>query len=82
MSDKIAKLSHNLLKELGENPGREGLIKTPERMSQAFKEITTGYKTDIDKLLNNAFFNVDYKEMVIVKDISFYSLCEHHMLPF
>ena len=56
----------NILKELGENPDREGLKKTPERMSQALKEITTGYNTDIDKLLNNAFFNVDYKEMVIV----------------
>ena len=82
MSDKIIKLSRELLKEIGENPDREGLKKTPERMAQALKEITTGYTTGVDKILNNAFFNVDYKEMVIVKDISFYSLCEHHMLPF
>jgi GTP cyclohydrolase IA len=82
MSDKITELSRELLKEIGENPEREGLKKTPERMSQALKEITTGYSTDVDKVLNNAFFNVDYKEMVIVKDINFYSLCEHHMLPF
>ncbi len=61
MSDKITDLSHDLLKELGENPDREGLKKTPERMSQALKEITTGYNTDIDKRLNNDFFNVDYK---------------------
>ena len=67
---------------MGEDPEREGLKKTPGRVARAIAEITTGYTVDIDKVLNGAFFKADYKEMVIVKDISFYSLCEHHMLPF
>jgi len=71
-----------LLKAIGENPEREGLKKTPLRVSSALLEITSGYKADIDKLFNNAFFKVDYKEMVLVKNIDFHSLCEHHMLPF
>jgi GTP cyclohydrolase I len=71
-----------LLAELGEDPGREGLLRTPQRVEQALKFLTSGYAADIDSILNDALFTVDYSEMVIVKDIDFYSLCEHHMLPF
>jgi len=82
MSSKTEQYIYGLLKEIGEDPEREGLKKTPARVARALSEITSGYGIDIDKVLNGAFFKVDYKEMVIVKDISFYSLCEHHMLPF
>ncbi len=82
MSSKTEQHIYSLLKELGEDPEREGLKKTPGRVARAMAEITAGYNIDIDKILNGAFFKVDYKEMVIVNDISFYSLCEHHMLPF
>jgi GTP cyclohydrolase IA len=71
-----------LLVELGENPSREGLLDTPKRVEKALKFLTSGYTADIDTVLNNALFTVDYNEMVIVKDIDFYSLCEHHLLPF
>jgi GTP cyclohydrolase IA len=72
----------SLLTALGEDPTREGLVKTPDRVEQALKFLTSGYGADIDVLLNGALFTVDYSEMVIVKDIDFYSLCEHHLLPF
>lgn len=78
----IEKEVYEILKKIGENPQREGLIKTPKRVSSALEELLSGYKMDVDRVINGAFFKVDYKEMVIVKDISFYSLCEHHMLPF
>jgi GTP cyclohydrolase I len=71
-----------LLAELGEDPGREGLFRTPQRVEQALKFLTSGYTADVDAILNDALFTVDYSEMVIVKDIDFYSLCEHHLLPF
>jgi GTP cyclohydrolase I len=71
-----------LLVELGENPSREGLVDTPKRVEKAFRFLTSGYDADVDTVLNNALFTVDYNEMVIVKDIDFYSLCEHHLLPF
>ncbi len=71
-----------LLAELGENPSREGLIDTPKRVEKALKFLTSGYTADVDTVINNALFTVDYNEMVIVKDIDFYSLCEHHLLPF
>jgi len=71
-----------LLAELGEDPDREGLVRTPLRVEKAFKFLTSGYAADIDAVLNDALFTVDYNEMVIVKDIDFYSLCEHHLLPF
>src|ERR671927_940649 len=71
-----------LLAELGEDPTREGLMNTPKRVEKAFKFLTSGYDADIDQVLNNALFTVDYSEMVIVKDVDFYSLCEHHLLPF
>lgn len=72
----------NLLAALGEDPDREGLVNTPKRVEKAMKFLTSGYGADIDQVLNNALFTVDYSEMVIVKDIDFYSLCEHHLLPF
>jgi GTP cyclohydrolase I len=78
MQDLIRKL----LAELGEDPDREGLIDTPKRVGKALRFLTSGYATDIDEVINNALFSVDYNEMVIVKDIDFYSLCEHHLLPF
>lgn len=71
-----------LLTELGEDPKREGLERTPERVCKSLKFLTRGYESDIDAVLNDATFSVDYNEMVIVKDIDFYSLCEHHLLPF
>jgi GTP cyclohydrolase I len=75
-------LIKRLLTELGEDPAREGLVNTPKRVEQALKFLTSGYQADVDKVINNALFTVDYSEMVIVKDIDFYSLCEHHLLPF
>lgn len=75
-------LVRNLLAALGEDPDREGLVNTPKRVEKAMKFLTSGYGADIDQVLNNALFTVDYSEMVIVKDIDFYSLCEHHLLPF
>ena len=75
-------LIRQLLAELGEDPEREGLLRTPLRVAQALKFLTSGYDADIDTVLNDALFTVDYSEMVIVKDIDFYSLCEHHLLPF
>jgi GTP cyclohydrolase I len=75
-------LIRRLLQELGEDPGREGLLGTPKRVEKALKFLTSGYDADIDRVLNDALFTVDYSEMVIVKDIDFFSLCEHHLLPF
>ena len=75
-------LIRQLLVELGENPTREGLLRTPLRVEKALEFLTSGYRADIDEVLNDALFTVDYSEMVIVKDIDFYSLCEHHLLPF
>jgi GTP cyclohydrolase I len=71
-----------LLAELGEDPTREGLLDTPKRFEKALRFLTSGYAADVDTVLNNALFTVDYNEMVIVRDIDFYSLCEHHLLPF
>jgi GTP cyclohydrolase IA len=71
-----------LLTELGEEPSREGLRDTPKRVEKSLRFLTNGYGADVDATLNNALFTVDYNEMVIVKDIDFYSLCEHHLLPF
>jgi GTP cyclohydrolase I len=75
-------LIRQLLADLGEDPDREGLLSTPKRVEKALRFLTGGYSADIDDVLNGALFTVDYSEMVIVKDIDFYSLCEHHMLPF
>ena len=75
-------LIKRLLAELGEDPSREGLVRTPQRVARALKFLTSGYDANVDAILNGALFTVDYNEMVIVRDIDFYSLCEHHMLPF
>src|SRR6187549_1921268 len=71
-----------LLAELGEDPGREGLRDTPRRVEKSLRFLTSGYEADVDAVINNALFSVEYNEMVIVRDIDFYSLCEHHLLPF
>ena len=78
----IADTVRALLDGLGEDPAREGLVKTPERVAKALRFLTSGYDRDVDSVINDALFTVDYSEMVIVKDIDFYSLCEHHLLPF
>ena len=75
-------LIRQLLVGLGEDPDREGLVKTPHRVTKAITFLTSGYAADIDQILNGALFTVDYSEMVIVRDIDYYSLCEHHLLPF
>jgi GTP cyclohydrolase I len=78
----MQEIIRQLLAELGEDPSREGLLDTPKRVEKALRFLTSGYSADVDTVLNNALFTVDYNEMVIVKDIDFYSLCEHHLLPF
>lgn len=78
----IAPLVHEILVRLGENPDRDGLRNTPDRVDKALKFLTSGYRTDISKIVNGALYEVKYDELVVVKDIEFFSLCEHHMLPF
>ena len=80
--DNVAKLVATLLAEIGEDPKREGLLKTPSRMAKAYEFLTSGYKQEIEKVMNGAIFNEKYDEMVLVKNIDFYSMCEHHLLPF
>jgi len=82
MGEPIAKKMREILGMLGEDPNREGLRRTPERFERALRFLTSGYQQDPDKLLNGATFSVCYDEMVVVKDIELYSLCEHHLLPF
>jgi GTP cyclohydrolase IA len=79
---KLQSLTADLIKEIGEDPSREGLLNTPRRVAKAYEFLTKGYNTKIEEVVNNAIFNEKYDEMVLVKDIDFYSLCEHHMLPF
>jgi GTP cyclohydrolase I len=71
-----------ILDELGEDPDREGLLKTPARVARALRELTKGYKQDPEAIINGALFTEDYSEMIVMKDVDFYSMCEHHMLPF
>ncbi|WP_026370047.1 GTP cyclohydrolase I FolE [Kallotenue papyrolyticum] len=78
----IEEAVRTILHELGEDPDREGLLKTPERVAKAYAELTAGYRVDPRALINGAIFTQEYDEMVIVRDIHFYSLCEHHLLPF
>jgi GTP cyclohydrolase I len=73
---------YNILKNIGEEPQREGLLNTPNRVARMFEELTSGYQVDPERMINGALFDVDYDEMVVVKDIDFYSMCEHHLLPF
>jgi GTP cyclohydrolase I len=81
-SSPIEGAVRDILLTIGEDPERQGLMKTPDRVARMYDELTAGYRTDPVKLINGALFDVDYSEMVLVKDIEFYSLCEHHMLPF
>ena len=81
-SGRLKTILRDMLAALGEDPGREGLRGTPERTAQALRFLTSGYRTDVDKVLNGALYSVSYDEMVIVKDIELFSLCEHHLLPF
>jgi GTP cyclohydrolase IA len=81
-SASFEELAHELLVRLGEDPAREGLVRTPDRMRRTYEFLTKGYREDPEALLKKALFTVTYDEMVIVKDIEMFSLCEHHMLPF
>ena len=78
----IEDLTHELLKQIGENPSREGLLRTPSRVAKAWEFFSKGYNQDIDSIINNAIFNEKAKDMVVVLDVEFFSLCEHHLLPF
>jgi GTP cyclohydrolase I len=81
-TDRVGAAVREMLSGLGEDPGREGLLKTPERVAKAMRFLTAGYTQDAKALLTQALFTVSYDEMVIIKDIELFSLCEHHMLPF
>jgi GTP cyclohydrolase I len=80
--ESAKKAVHSLLQAVGEDPEREGLKNTPDRVARMYSELLSGYGTDPAKIINGALFNINYDEMVLVRDIEFYSLCEHHMLPF
>jgi len=80
--ENIKELTKKLLLEIGENPNREGLLNTPHRVAKTWDYLSKGYKQDISTLINNAVFKEEYDQMVLVKDIEFYSMCEHHLLPF
>ena len=80
--DKLEQITRNLLKEIGENPDREGLLKTPYRVAKTWKLFSKGYNQNLEGIINNAIFGEVAKDMVIVRDVEFFSLCEHHLLPF
>lgn len=80
--DTVRRVTFELLKAVGENPEREGLKNTPARVARMYGELLSGYNMDPERIINGALFNINYDEMVLVRDIEFYSLCEHHMLPF
>jgi GTP cyclohydrolase I len=81
-SQRVESAVREILSEIGEDPDRDGLLGTPERVHRMYRELTAGYHVDASRLVNGAIFEVDYSEMVVVKEIPFYSLCEHHLLPF
>ena len=81
-NDKIKNLTKQLIEEIGEDPSREGLLKTPSRVSKAWSFFSRGYNQDLDEIINNAVFNEDATDMVVVRDVEFFSLCEHHLIPF
>ena len=81
-NDKIENLTKQLIEEIGEDPSREGLLKTPSRVSKAWSFFSGGYNQDLDKIINNAVFKEDATDMVVVRDVEFFSLCEHHLIPF
>ena len=80
--DTLEQLTRNLLKEIGENPDREGLMRTPSRVAKSWEFFSRGYNQNLEEIINNAIFEEDAKDMVIVRDVEFFSLCEHHLLPF
>ena len=82
VSDRLVELYREILKEIGEDPDREGLAKTPDRAARALRDFTRGYSQDVSTVLNQAVFSETYEDMVIVRDIEMYSLCEHHLVPF
>jgi len=80
--EKLKKLTHSLLQEIGEDPDREGLLKTPSRVAKSWKYFSQGYDQHLEDIVNKAIFNESSKDMVVVRDVEFFSLCEHHLLPF
>jgi len=80
--DSIAAHMESVIRQLGEDPTRDGLVRTPQRIEKALRYLTSGYQADPEKIVNGALFEVDYDEVVVVRDIEFFSMCEHHMLPF
>src|ERR1700758_3434782 len=80
--ESIASMMRKILSRIGEDPTREGLVRTPDRAEKALRFLTSGYQTDVQSIVNGALFHQKVDEMVVVKDIEFYSMCEHHLLPF
>jgi GTP cyclohydrolase I len=80
--DQLEKITRNLIETIGEDPSREGLLKTPKRVAKSWEYFSEGYRTDLDNIINEAVFHEDCSEMVVVRDIEFFSMCEHHMIPF
>ena len=80
--DKLREVIHSLLEEIGEDPTREGLLKTPSRVARSWRFFSEGYGQNLDDIINNAIFHEEAKDMVIIRDVEFFSLCEHHLLPF
>ena len=80
--DILEQITRKLLKEIGENPDREGLVRTPSRVAKSWEFFSRGYNQNLEDIINNAIFEEDAKDMVIVRDVEFFSLCEHHLLPF